>query len=120
MGNRARPEGDAGMIKTQYAAVPNGDGFRLARIVAINEDIPGDIIRDVKAIASGLISRAKDEAAKTGRQFTEADRLKIQNAFVEGMNMSHEEIRNMDKPIFDGIADEIAEEMEKMNVRSMS
>lgn len=103
------------MIRTYFVGVPDedGDGVRLGRVIEIEADSPAEILRDIKAIGNGLIMRAKSEAEKAGRTFTEADRLQIETAFVEGLHMTPDEVREMDRSTFERLGREIEEEARK-------
>lgn len=103
------------MIKTYFVGVPDedGDGVRLGRVVEIKADTPEEILRDVKAIGNALIMRAKDMAEKDGRTLTNTNRQQFENAFIEGLRMTPDEVREMDRDTFDRLGREIEEEARK-------
>lgn len=90
------------MISTMFICVPAEapDLVKVGRVVSIDADTEADILRDIKAIGNAVIMKAKREAEAAGRTFTEADRQKYENAFIEGTKMEPDEVREMDRPAF--------------------
>ena len=110
------------MIATGFVTIPTNeeDGLMVGRAVEIKAATQGDLLNDVKALANGLKEKAMHEAKESGRTFTEADRIRLENAFCEGLRMTAEEVKEMDAKTFERMAEEALDEIKADEARKRS